>query len=97
MTRVFSLIVYLLIALLALMFALLNSHSARFNYYFGQIELPMSLLLALAVVVGAALGVTASLGLVIRAKRQASYQRRQAAKAENELNQLRALIHQDKQ
>ena len=97
MTRVFSLIVYLLIVLLALIFALLNPRPAQFNYYFGQVELPMSLLLALAVAVGAGLGVLASLGMVIRARRQAWQQRRHARNAERELDRLRGLTHQDKQ
>lgn len=97
MTRVFSLIIYILIALLALMFALLNPTPAPFNYYFGQVELPMSLLLALAVAFGAGLGVLASLGMVVRARRQVWQQRRYARNTEKELEQLRGLTPQDKQ
>jgi putative membrane protein len=95
MARVLSLIVYLLIAVVALKFALLNAQSAHFNYYFGQTDLPMSLLMALAVVAGAMLGVIVSLGMVFRARRQAAQQRRLARNAQKELEQLRGLTHQD--
>jgi len=97
MTRVFSLIIYLLIVVLALVFALLNPAPATFNYYFGRVDLPVSLLVVLSVACGAALGVLASLGMVIRARRHAWNQRRQVRNCEKELDQLRALTQQDKQ
>ena len=96
MARLFSFVFYLIVALLALVFALLNAQTMEFNYYFGQVQLPLSLMLAIAIVLGAVLGVTVSLGMVMKAKRQASVQRKNADIAEKELAKLRALPLNDK-
>ena len=95
MARVLSLIVYWLSAGRARKGSRVIAQSAHFDYYFGQTDLPMSLLMALAVVAGAMLGVIASLGMVFRARRQAAQQRRIARNAQRELDQLRGLTHQD--
>lgn len=91
MARLFRLAFYSLVALLALLFALLNSQSTRFNYYFGQADVPLSLMLVMAIALGALLGVFAGLSLVIKAKRQARIERKNAEIAERELAKLRAL------
>jgi len=95
MARLFRLIFYLAVALLAVIFAVLNSQSAPFNYYFGKTTLPLALMLAIAIAFGAVLGVVATIGMVVKSKRQASAMRRNAANAEKELAKLRALPHQD--
>ena len=97
MARLFRFVFYLIVAVLALFFALLNAQTIPFNYYFGQIQLPLSLMLAISLALGAVLGVMVSLGMVIKAKRQASHQRKNADIAERELAKLRALPLQDKQ
>ena len=96
MARLFRFVFYLLIAFLALVFALLNSQTAQFNYYFGRWEQPLALLLAIATAMGALLGVLVSLGMVLKSKRQSSILRKNADFAEKELAKLRALPHQDK-
>jgi len=97
MVRLFRFIFYLTVALLALAFALLNSQTVKFDYYFGQWELPLSLMLAVATTSGAALGVMVSLGIVIRAKRESTALRKNAAIVEKELAKLRALPLNDEQ
>lgn len=98
MARMLKLVFYCAVALLAMVFALLNAETVHFNYYFGQWELPLSLLMAITTVFGAALGVLASLTMVFKAKRQTAAQRKHADLAERELAKLRALPHaeQDK-
>jgi len=96
MARLFRFVVYLIVALLALVFALLNAQPTQFNYYYGQLEIPLSLIIAIAIAVGAVLGVVASMGIVIRAKRQSTVQRRNAEIAEKELSKLRALPLKEK-
>ena len=95
MARLFRFVFYLVIAFLAVIFALLNSQSSQFDYYFGKSDLPLALLLAIAMAIGALLGVTASLGMVIRSKRQSSSLRKSVANAEKELTKLRDLPNQD--
>jgi len=95
MARLFRFVFYLLIAFLAVFFALFNSESTQFNYYFGKADLPLALLLAIAMAIGAVLGVIASLGIVGKSKRQTSALRKNAVNAEKELAKLRALTHQE--
>ena len=95
MARLFRFIFYLIIAFLAVFFALLNSDTTQFDYYFGKADLPLALMLAIAMAIGAGLGVVASLGIVVKSKRQSSVLRKNAVNAEKELAKLRALPHQD--
>lgn len=95
MARLFRFVFYLVVAFLAVIFAVLNSQSTQFDYYFGKTDLPLAMIVAIAMVVGAVLGVTASLGMVIRSKRKSSVLRKSASNAEKELAKLRAIPHQD--
>jgi putative membrane protein len=95
MARLFRFIFYLVVAFLAVIFALLNSESTQFDYYFGKADVPLAMLLAIAMAFGALLGVIATVGLVLKSKRQASAMRRNANNAEKELAKLRAIPHQD--
>lgn len=95
MARLFRVGFYLIIAFLALIFALLNAQPTQFDYYFGRRELPLALMLAFALAAGALLGVMVSLGMVLKSKRQASAQRKSAEFAEKELAKLRALPAKD--
>jgi putative membrane protein len=97
MARLFRFVFYLIVALLALALALLNAQPVQFNYYFGQWEIPLSLILAIATGLGAVLGIIASLGIVIKSKRQSSVMRKNADFAEKELAKLRSLPLNDKQ
>lgn len=91
MARLFRFVIYLIVALLALVFALLNAEPVQFNYYYGQVPAPLSLIVAIGIAIGAVLGLVASLGIVIKTKRQSTVNRRHADIAEKELAKLRAL------
>lgn len=91
MSRVFYLIVFLLLILLGLVFAVLNAESVTFNYYFGQFQIPLSGLVVVAVFVGAILGVIAMSGVVMKARREAAKSRKHAELAEKEINNLRSI------
>ena len=95
MARLFRFIFYLIIAFLAVFFALLNSDTTQFDYYFGKADLPLAMMLAIAMAIGAGLGVVASLGIVVKSKRQSSVLRKSAVNAEKELAKLRAIPHQE--
>lgn len=96
MLRLFRFAVYLSVAFIGLVFALFNAQAVPFNYYFGTREVPLALIIALAVALGALLGVAASLTVVVKAKRQMSGWRKNATAAEKELAELRALTLNDK-
>ena len=95
MARLFRFIFYLIIAFLAVFFALLKSDTTQFDYYFGKADLPLAMMLAIAMAIGAGLGVVASLGMVVKSKRQSSVLRKSAVNAEKELAKLRAIPHQE--
>lgn len=72
MARLFGFLMMVILVLIGLSFAVLNSEPVLLNYYFGSQEIPLSLIVVGALAVGAVFGVLASLGLVIKLKSQAS-------------------------
>ena len=95
MARLFRFIFYLFIAFLAVFLALLNSQPIQFDYYFSKAKLPLALMLSISMAFGALLGVLATIGMVIKSKRQSSALRKSVSNAEKEITKLRALPHQD--
>lgn len=96
MKRIISFLVLLLAAILAIGFAVLNADSVELNYYFGSSQAPLSLLLVLAVVVGAVLGVLASVGMLVRARRNNARLRKHVDLSRREVMNLRAIPLRDK-
>ncbi len=96
MLRIFYLLLFLLLVVIGIAFAVLNAEAVEFNYYFSSRQVPLSLILVLAMFSGAVLGVLASMGLIIRLKREALQLRRNAELAEKEIANLRAIPIKDK-
>src|SRR3569832_1927128 len=96
MLRLFRFAVYLLVALAGLVFAVLNAQPVLFNYYFGSRDIPLAFIVAVAIAFSALLGVSASLGMVVKAKRQTSKQQQTAEATERERAHLRTLSLNDK-
>lgn len=71
--KIISYLLWIVVIVLGVSFAGLNATHVHFNYYVGDVQLPLSLLLSLAFAVGGFLGVIASLNLIIQAK---SHERR---------------------
>lgn len=95
MTRILGLIFLLLVLMIGLTFAVLNANPVTVNYYFGSREAPLSLVLVLALIVGAVLGVLATTGLVLRLKRENSRLQRANRVAEREVANLRTMPIKD--
>ena len=85
----------LVVALLGLTFALMNADTVHLSFYFTEVEAPLSLVVVLAMILGAALGVLASLGIVVAQKRELGRLRRSVKLAEAEVSNLRALPLKD--
>lgn len=68
--RFFSYIFLLIIVLLGLSFALLNSQVVTLNYYIGQRNISLSLLLVLCLGFGIFLGLLFAVGPLIKLKRR---------------------------
>ena len=94
--RIFSYIFILMIVVIGISFATLNSGSVSINYYIGHRTMPLSLLLVTVFAIGSLLGVGVGLWLLLKIKLK-NYRLRQRLKlAEKEIENLRAIPLQDK-
>lgn len=96
MKRIILLVIALIIILIGLSFALVNAENVKLNFYIGSFEAPLSLVVVLSMVVGAVIGVLASLGMVLRHKREIHRLKRSVKMTEKELENLRALPLKDR-
>ena len=72
MARLFGFLMMVILVVIGLSFAVLNSEPVMLNYYFGSREIPLSLIVVGSLATGALFGVLASLGVIIRLKSQTS-------------------------
>ncbi len=93
--RFLKLLLVLIIMLFGAAFALMNAAPVNLNYYFGSQELPLSVVLVGAVIVGVLLGVLAGLGRMAQLKRTVTGLRRELRLASREAEQLRAIPVRD--
>lgn len=89
MLRLVYLFMALFVVILGVAFSVLNAENVTLHYYLGSIELPLSLILVLAMIVGAVLGVFASLSFIIGSRRSSSKLKRSVEQAEKEIVNLR--------
>lgn len=95
MKRIVTFVLILLVSLLGLTFALMNAEAVQLNYYFGNVQAPLSLVVVIAIIVGAGFGVLASMGIVLGQKRELARLRKSSKLAEQEVSNLRALPLKD--
>jgi putative membrane protein len=95
MKRIVIFTVLLLVVLIGLSFALMNAGIVSLNFYFGQLEAPLSLVMVIALALGAVMGVIASLWVVIGQKRELGKLRKSAKITEKEIANLRSLPMKD--
>lgn len=84
------LLVFVVVFALGLTFAGNHAEPVVVDYHFGKLSMPLSLLLALILLVGAVLGMVASLGTVLKVKRENSRLRKSIKWVERENADLRA-------
>ena len=91
MGRIIRLVLLLALLIVALGFALLNADSVQVDYYMGKLSVPLSLALVVVLAVGALIGMFASIGMVLRAKRENAKLRRVVRNTKREVTHLRTL------
>ncbi len=89
--KILAWLAILAIFLLSLLFSLLNPSPVPFDYLLGQQDMPLSLLLILAFVLGLTLGLSAMTLLIWRAKHKARAMSTQLLHAKKELENLRTV------
>lgn len=95
MSRIAKLITVLVILLFGLAFHLKNNQLIAVNYYLGEIELPLSLIIVLILIAGSLLGILASLPAIIKLKQQNLKLDKQVKNNEKEINNLRVMPVKD--
>ena len=96
MKRIFLFIVFFIVAIFGISFAVLNADNVNLNYYFGRFEAPLSLVIVISLACGALLGILASLTLILRLKHEQGKLRKSVNLAEKEVENLRSLPLKDK-
>lgn len=95
MLRIFYLFLFILLVIAGITFAVHNADPVEFNYYFASKQIPLSLILVLAMLIGAILGVLASLGVIIGLKRELAKLKKTVSLTEKEVMNLRAIPIKD--
>ena len=68
MIKMIAYLLWIAIIVLGVCFSQLNTSLVHFNYYWGELDIALSILLVLAFALGGFLGILASLNVVISAK-----------------------------
>lgn len=95
MSYIVNLIIFLLVLTLGLSFAILNAEPVELDYYFGSQRLSLSLVVLITLIMGVLAGVVASLGVIIKLKREVSRLRKANQVVDAELASLRTLPLKD--
>jgi len=82
MLRLLNIILLIILIVLGLSFAVLNADPVALNYYFGYRDVPLSMIVVVALATGAVIGVLVSMGILLRQKQQTFRLRRQLKQAE---------------
>lgn len=89
MRRIFAVIGILLIVMFGLAFSVLNAEPIELDLFFAKTDVALSIAMVGALILGAALGVVASLGAIWRRGREVHRLRRQLGYTERQLQAMR--------
>ena len=93
--RLLRYILFIVLLLLALSFALLNADPVSISYYLGTSQVPLSILLVFAFGMGCIIGLLVSMSWYLRSKWQARKLANRLELAEKELANLRTMPLKD--
>ncbi|MEE8428161.1 MAG: LapA family protein [Gammaproteobacteria bacterium] len=95
MGRILGILLVLLAVILGISFAVLNAQAVAFNYYLGAGEVPLALIVVLALAGGVILGVIGSMFKVVGLANEARRLRRDLCAVEKEAVTLRSISAED--
>lgn len=93
--KIFATIIIIFLVLIGVSFAGLNAEHVTLNYYFGELKLPLSLLLVLTLLLGCLLGIFAGFIAYLRQKSQIYKLRCRIKTFEKEISNLRTIPLKD--
>ncbi|HFD80939.1 MAG TPA: LapA family protein [Gammaproteobacteria bacterium] len=91
MLRLIGFLLLIVLVVLGVSFAVLNAEPVSLNYYFGYLEIPLSMVVVVSLTAGALIGALVSMGVILRLKRQLARTRRELRKAEKQAAELQVL------
>lgn len=94
--RILTFILTVILFLVGISFAILNAKVVSIDYYVGVAELPLSLLLTLAFLVGVLVGLSVGIILFFKAKATQRRLRKQLTTAKKEIKDLDRFPPEDK-
>ena len=89
--RLIKLLIILVLIIVGAAFAVHNGDNVTVNYYFGNLDLPLSLLLIATLIIGAVAGMFSATGSILRLKRENAALRRKSKVVSEEVENLRAI------
>jgi len=93
--RYIKYLLVLAIMAIGVAFALMNPGEVNIDYYFGTREIPLSIVVVAAIGLGAIIGMIASFGRTFKLRRENSALRRKVRVTSQEVNNLRAIPIKD--
>lgn len=96
MKQIISFILIILLVAVILLVTVNNADPVTFSYYISQFDIPLSLLLAFTLAIGAVMGVLATITMVLKVRRELRKSRRETKMKEQEILNLRAIPFKDK-
>ena len=93
--KLLKLIIFLFFLVFGAAFAVLNSDPIQLDYYFSQIDLPLSVVLIAFMSIGAVLGVLACSSIMLRLKHENATLKRKARLVSEEVKNLRTIPLRD--
>lgn len=84
-------IFWILVIIIGITFASLNSHTVTINYYVNEATIHIPILLLITLVAGVLLGIIAMLPTLVRSKRGSRRLKHRIKQIEQEVNNLRAI------
>jgi putative membrane protein len=91
MARLLGFLLLVILVVLGLSFAVLNSQPVALNFYFGSRDIPLSMIVVVSLAAGAVTGVLFSLGTIVRLKHRTGSLHRRLRAAQKEADQARIL------
>lgn len=96
MVRLAYIILSFVLLIIGILFAVFNAEPVSLNYYFGIQQLPLSLAIITALILGAILGFIATTGFILKLKRENARLKKMAELADREIKNLRSIPIKDK-
>ena len=89
--RIVLLLFIVLVVLFGISFSVLNAELVTLDYYFSEIEIPLSVVVVAALAFGVLLGISASALVSLKSRRELSRLRKKLKAKELEVSNMRAI------